>query len=704
MTRRQRRVRRHRGSPGKVLIAVAAAVGGLLLTAIVAGGGWVLSIAADAPNPDNLKEINKGQNSIIFAGDGSKLGMIDSDEVRTPIPLSEIPRSVQDATVAIEDERFYQHDGIDIQGGLRALVKNLESGGITEGASTITMQLMRNLYISNPERDYKRKIKEAKMALDYEKDHSKKQILGKYLNTAPYGTNEGRTAIGVRAAAKVYFSLKPKNLSLPQAALLAGLPQAPTDYNPIQNPAGAKQRRNEVLDAMARQNMITPARAAAAKKSGLQLDPAQDLFAKEDPFFFDYVESELIKKYGVNTVRRGGLRVYTTVQPSMQDAALNALSSNLYAGGPSGALVAVDPRNGEIQAMVSSASYEDDQYNLAAQGKRQPGSTFKVFTLATAIHEGIDPWTTYYESKPLYIDDPVYGHWEVHTYGDSYSGTIDVAQATLASDNSVFAQLALDVGPDKIAEMAHEMGIKTKLDGYPAETLGGLTIGVSPLEMAGAYSTIASGGVRHDPTAIEKVVFPNGETDEPSKTKGVRVLSEAEAYEITRILHDNITSGTGTGAYTGCGGQAGKTGTTDNQVDAWFVGFQPNLTAATWIGYPESNDISTGSDGGGTPASIWNSFFSNAGVPCEETPIPSETMDWGDFSGSYTVSPGTQSEYGPDTGTTDTGTDTTDGNTDTGTVGPDDAYAPGVGQDPAGTGGGTGGSTGGASTGGVSPG
>ncbi|MCB0861678.1 MAG: transglycosylase domain-containing protein, partial [Solirubrobacterales bacterium] len=224
MTRRQRRVRRHRGSPGKVIVAVGAVLGGLLLTAIAAGGGWVLSIAAEAPNPDNLKEINKGQNSVIFAGDGSKLGLIDSDEIRTPIPISEIPQSVQDATVAIEDERFYQHNGIDLQGGLRALVKNFESGEITEGASTITMQLMRNLYIANPERDYERKIKEAKMALDYEKDHTKKQILGKYLNTAPYGTIGGRNAIGIDAAAKVYFSLKPRNLNLPQAALLAGLP------------------------------------------------------------------------------------------------------------------------------------------------------------------------------------------------------------------------------------------------------------------------------------------------------------------------------------------------------------------------------------------------------------------------------------------------------------------------------------------------
>jgi penicillin-binding protein 1A len=710
MTRRQRRVRRRQGGPRKKIVATFAVVGGLLLTAVFAAGGWVFSIASGAPDVDNLKEIDKGQNSVVYAGDGSRLGLIDSDEVRRPISIKEMPKTIQEATVAIEDERFYKHNGVDIEGVFRAATKNLESGKISEGASTITMQLMRNIFIAKPDRDYERKIEEAKMALDYEKDHSKQKILEKYLNTAPYGTNQGRTAIGVDAASRVYFSTKPEKLSLPQAALIAGLPQAPTDYNPFQNPRGATDRRNEVLDAMAKNGYITQARANAAKKKGLQLNPIEGLFDRKEPFFFDYVESELITKYGFNTVRRGGLKVYTTIEPAMQEAGLAALTSNLYAGGPSGALVAVDPQNGEVKAMVSSASYDDNQYNLAAQGKRQPGSTFKVFTLATAIHEGVDPYSTFYESKPLNIDDPVYGHWEVHTYGDSYSGTIDVAQATLKSDNSVFAQLALDVGPENIAEMAKKLGINTKLDGYPAETLGGLTIGVSPLEMAGAYSTIASGGVRHDPTAIEKVEFPNGDEDRPGRSKPVRVLSEAESYEITKILHGNITGGTGTGAYTGCGGQAGKTGTTDNQVDAWFVGYQPNLTAATWIGYPESNDLSTGSDGGGVPASIWNSFFINAAVPCEETPVPAETMQWGDFSGDYTVSSGTSSSYGDDSTDTDTGsTDDTDS----------DAYEDGAGdQEPAGTGnppaptpspapGGTGGGTGGGvappSTGGAAP-
>jgi len=705
-------VRRHRSTPRKKLIAAAAVLGGLLLTAAAAAGGWVLSVASDAPNPADLKQIDKGQNSVIYAGDGSRLGLIDSDEIRTPVALKFVPQSLRNATIAIEDERFYKHNGIDVVGGFRALVKNIEQGGISEGASTITMQLMRNLYITNPKRDYKRKIFEAKMALDYEQDHSKDEILGKYLNTAPYGTNQGRTAIGVKAAARVYFSKDVRKLTLPQAALLAGLPQAPTDYNPIQNPQGAKSRRNEVLNSMSRLGYITEARAAQAKKSGLQLDPAEGMFDRREPFLFDYVETELIRKYGVTTVRNGGLKVYTTVQPAMQAAGLAAIDSVLYAGGPSGALVAVNPRNGDVEAMVSSSSYSDSKFNLAAQGKRQPGSTFKTFTLATAINEGIDPNTTYYESKPLSIDDPVYGHWDVSTYSDSYSGTISVAEATQQSDNSVFAQLALDVGPDKVAEMAKALGVKTKLDGYPAETLGGLTIGVSPLEMAGAYATLAAGGVRRDPSAIKKVVFPNGDVDRPGRSKPKRVMSEAAAYEVTKVLHSNMTGGTGTNAYTGCGGQAGKTGTTDNFTDAWFVGYQANLAAASWVGYPESNNISTGISGSGEPSSIWHNFFANAAVPCEEFPVPDESMQWGSFSGGYTVAPGTESDYGPQSDDDEDGDDSsTEAEDDTDNP---DQYAPGVGQDPAGTGGGTGGTgggtggggggTGGGDAGGVSPG
>ena len=639
MSGRRRRARRRKSNVGVKLLIVGIAISTVAFLASAVGGLWVWSVASKAPDVLSLKELDKGQNSVIFAGDGTRLGMIDSDEVRRPIPYSDMPESVKQATVAIEDQRFYRHDGVDIQGGLRALVKNVKSGGITEGASTITMQLMRNVFIANPKRDYERKIVEAKMAIDYERENSKREILQKYLNTAPYGTNQGRTAIGIDAGSRVYFSTAPSDLTLPQAALLAGLPQAPSDYNPIQNPAGAKRRRNEVLDAMAENGAISADRAEAAKSSGLQLDASEGLFDRREPLFLDFVESELIAEYGFNTVRRGGLKIYTTIEPDMQQAGLEAISSVLEDEGPSGALVAIDPETGEVRAMVSSQSYAESQYNLAAQGKRQPGSTFKTFTLAAAVQQGMDPDNTYYESKPLSIDDPVYGPWEVATYGDTYAGTTSVAEATLASDNSVYAQMALDIGPKEVAEIAKKMGVETKLDGFPAETLGGLRIGVSPLEMADAYATLASGGIHRDPVVIEKVVFPGGTEERPGRSDPERVLTEPEAAVVTDILRRNITEGTGTGAYTGCEGQAGKTGTTDNFVDAWFIGYQPNLATATWVGYPESNNISMPGVAGGTlPASIWNQFFTNAEVPCEEFPISEEQIDWADTEFEYSVS------------------------------------------------------------------
>ena len=699
MTKRQRRIQRRSGGTRSRVLGLGGVVGAFALVVVLGIGGWVFSVASEAPDVDGLKPVNKGINSVVFAGDGSRLGLIDSDEIRTPVSNDRIPDVLRQATVAIEDERFYRHNGVDFEGGLRALVRNIESGRISEGASTITMQLMRNLFLTNPRRDFERKIQEARMAVDYEQRKSKREILREYLNSAPYGTNNGRTAIGVEGAARTYFSKPAMEVNLPQAAMLAGLPQAPSDYNPFQNPAGAKKRRNEVLDSMAKLGMISGERAEQAKQSGLQLNRPEGLFDRKQPFFFDYVETELIQKYGVNTVRRGGLKVHTTVDLEMQEAGLSAIDSTLpYESDPSAALVAIDPQSGEVKAMVSSSAYEENKFNLAAQGRRQPGSTFKTFTLAAAIEQGMNPNSTYYVSKPLDINDPVYGPWKVSTYSDSYSGSTSVARATLSSDNSVYAQLALDVGPDKVAEMAEKMGITTKLNGYPAESLGGLEIGVSPLEMASAYGTLAAGGVLHKPVAIRKVVFPNGKVDRPGRPEPVRVMSDGAAYEVTKILHSNMTGGTGGSAYTGCSGQAGKTGTTDNFTDAWFAGYQPNLSTATWVGYPESNQISMSSvrgvsvAGGTFPAQIWGRFYANAAVPCEATPAPTESVLWGNFAGDYTVSPDTESEYDSDfeeDAESDTGENPDNDQTDQGNGG-------GTG------GGGTGGGTGGG--GGIAPG
>ena len=643
MTQRTRRRQRRRGGTGTTLLFVFGGVFVVIAIAVIAVTSWVLGVAAKAPPLSSCRPIDRGGNSVLYAADGSKLGVIDSSEARVPVGIKRIPRSLQLATVAIEDQRFYEHGGIDTEGILRAAVKDVEAGEAVEGGSTITQQLVRNLCIQNPERNLERKIVEAKLAEEYAGKHSPQEILGSYLNIASYGTIEGSTAVGVGAAAKIFFSRPVWKLDLPQAALLAGLPQAPSEYNPIINPRAARERRNEVLVQMRKLGYVSPARAKAAMKSGLRLDVADDFFSHRQPYFFDYVEDKLLEHYGVNTVRRGGLEIHTTIDLHLQRVGLEAIRSTLpYSTDPASALVSIDPRNGNIRAMVSSSSYAQSQFNLAAQGHRQPGSTFKAFVLTTAIKQGIDPYSTYYDSKPLDLNLPRWGHWEVHTADEGYQGTVNLQQATVTSDNTVFAQLDLDVGPENVARTAESMGITSKLDGIPAEGIGGLRIGVSPLEMTDAYATLASGGVHHNPVAIEKVVFPNGHVDHPEGPSPERVLSRPVAWEVTRLLHDNITEGTGTAAYTGCAGEAGKTGTTDRYTDAWFAGYTPRLATAVWVGYPESNEIEMTSVhgitvfGGTFPAEIWNHVYEYGEVPCEEFSEPSQQISWAAYYGQFT--------------------------------------------------------------------
>jgi penicillin-binding protein 1A len=404
-------------------------------------------------------------------------------------------------------------------------------------------------------------------------------------------------------------------------------------------------------------------RAATAKRSRLGVRRG-DLYIKiREPFFFDYVKQQLIDKFGVNTVRKGGLRVYTTIDPKLQKAGRDAIDSTLnYAGDPSSAVVAIDPRNGYIKAMASSSKYKHNQYNLAAQGHRQPGSAFKTFVLATAIRRGVNPYSTSYVSKPLDLKTEDYGPWKVQTYDQTYSGSMDLARATLKSDNTVYAQLDLDLGPQSVADTAKDMGITTKLDGYPAEGLGGLKRGVSPLEMANAYATLASGGVRNKPIAILRVKFPDGDVEHLGKPKRERVFSDAVAYEVTRILKQNVVAGTGTRARIDCP-SAGKTGTTDNFNDAWYDGYTPRLATAVWVGYPaalrEMRSVHGISVAGGTfPAMIWNKFMQVAkGDYCEDFPRPKSSISWSPFFGryskggaAYTDSTGGQYDYGDSTG------------------------------------------------------
>ena len=626
------------------MLGVALALAALLVAGL-SGVGYVFAIAADAPDPAGLKPIDKGASSIIYAADGSRLGYVQSDTIRTPITWKQMPPVVRQATVAIEDERFYRHKGVDAQAVGRALFEDVLAQRSKQGGSTITQQLVRQLYIEKPQRNIQRKIREAKMAADLEQSRSKQWILREYLNVIPYGTVNGKTAIGIQAAAQLFFSRNADKLTLTQAALLAGLPQAPSQYNPIRNPTDALERRNQVLDKMAEHGYITAeeARTASAEPLGLKRSTIFD--KRREPYFFDYVQDKLIERYGVGIYRRGGLKIHTTIDPKMQEQGRAAINNQLnQQGDPSSAVVAIDPKNGYIRAMASSGTYNDRTFNLAAQGRRQPGSAFKTMVLVAALRQGIDPDTTTYISKPLNLNVPGYGPWEVKTYDSSYGGSMNLVEATIKSDNTVYAQLDIDVGPKKVAETARLLGVRTKLDGLPSEGLGGLRLGVSPLEMSSAYATLAAGGMYSEPKAIRKVEFPDGKSDDLGKPKRKRVISDGVAYEATRILQMNVQRGTGTKAQIGCPA-AGKTGTTDNYNDAWFAGYTPDLAAAVWVGYPnalrEMRNVHGIQVAGGTfPTQIWGTFMGAAKKSCASFPKPKNPAQFTRYQGGNSSSGG----------------------------------------------------------------
>jgi penicillin-binding protein 1A len=655
MTHRQRQTRRYRrrrpplARRASLALAVLGAAAAVALLSVV---GYVAAVAATAPSLDELKPIDKGESSVIYAADGSRLGYVQSDEIRTPVSWNDMPKGLRDALVAIEDENFWRHEGVDYGAIVRAGVKNISSGRTVQGGSTITQQLARALYIKDAERSFQRKIREAKLASELEKRKSKRWILREYLNSVPFGTINGRTAIGVQAAAQMYFSHHAEDLELHQAALMAGLPQAPSQYNPFRNPSAALERRNEVLSQMARNGFISRKRARRVGRRGLDLNRGNRYTKRREPYFFDYVQDQLIERYGAGVFRRGGLKVRTTVDPTLQQAGRAAVAGLLgYPDDPSAAVVSIDPETGHVKAMTSSGTYDERTFNLAAQGHRQPGSAFKPMVLTTAIRKKVDPRTTTYDSKPLNLNLEEWGRWKVETYDKSYGGRMDLVQATLKSDNTVYAQLDLDLGPDDVRETAKLMGITTKLDGVPSEGLGGLRLGVSPLEMANAYATLASGGIRNIPKAIMKVEFPDGTSENLGEPRRKRAFSDGVAHEVTKILEQNIQRGTGRSAEIGCPA-AGKTGTTDDFNDAWFVGYTPIMATSVWVGYPNALREMRGVHGidvaGGTfPAQIWGRYMRVAkGTSCRGFRQPSEPVKFSPFYGKRARESGSRSRRG----------------------------------------------------------
>ncbi len=632
-------------------------VGIAALTAGGVGAAYVVHYANEAPPLDQLKAIVPGGNSEVFASDGTPLGYIQSDVLRSPIAYKNIPGNLKNATVAIEDQRYWQHGGVDVQGIIRSAVKDALAGEPLQGGSTIAMQLVRNIYLPASERTedtLRRKIIEAVEADRLEGKYSKQYILSKYLNSVPYGTVGGQNAIGVAAAARVFFNTTVAQLTLEQCALLAGLPQAPSEYNPFLYPAAATERRNEVLAKMAQLHYITQAQAQAAIASPLDVHHSTYYEQHRESYFFDYVTQQLIDTYGVNTVEQGGLRVYTTINLHYQDLARQAIATELgEPGDPAAAVVTEDPRNGHILAMAQSAG--TSQYNLAADAQRQPGSTMKAIDLADALEHGIDPDTTYFLShtlEPGWL--PGYPTYEVKTFeGTSLNKSISLTQATLASDNTVYAQLAADLGEQSITQMAYRLGVVTHLYSNPAEALGGLKYGVTPLEMANVYATLADGGYRNRQTGILKVVFPGGRVDNHwGVPHRVKVISDAITAEETKILEENVQSGTAVRSAIACP-TAAKTGTTSNLYDAWLDGYTPDYSTVVWMGYPNEEISMTDvhgepQQGGAIPAQIWHDYMSSVvGDNCVPFPAPTESIQYSPFYGKYQDGTGSPSTSNP---------------------------------------------------------
>jgi penicillin-binding protein 1A len=541
------------------------------------------------------------------------LARLVGSESRKIIPSDEISPVMKQAIVAIEDKRFFEHRGVDVRGIVRAVWQDVQNKKVVQGGSTITQQFVKNAYLTS-KRSISRKLKEAALSWQLDQVWSKDRILTAYLNTIYFGNG----AYGIERAAQVYFGHGASKLTTAEAALLAGIPADPSRFNPVTDPKAAHQRRREVLQAMVDQKDITYNEFRKANRTPLPKpeDIHQPGIRGPAQYFVDYVKQQLVDRYGTRKVFGGGLVVKTTIDLGLQQRARYAITKWLHGPNrPTAALVALDPRDGRVLAMVGGQNYRQSQFNLAVQGERQPGSSFKPFVLATALQQGISP-ATMLDSKPvtLALGDR---NWYVHNYEGSNLGWIDLTSATAYSDNTVYAQLTNIVRPDNVAATAHKLGITRHLNPYFAIGLGADP--VSPLEMARAFAAFAYGGKRIDGALIKNrprvVLAINGKTNGP---RPQQVITQTNARIVTDILQKVVQYGTGKRAALPDRPVAGKTGTTENYGDAWFVGYTPQLVVAVWVGYPNTlrpmlTEFNGDPVAGGTyPALIWKSFVESA--------------------------------------------------------------------------------------------
>ncbi len=604
----------------------------VLLSGMAFTFGLVRAVASEIPRLDPAAQRSQ-VDGVVYASNGrSVLTVLRGDESRVLLKdIDDVSPIMRQAIVSVEDRRFYEHNGIDIRGIGRALVQDIRSQAVVEGGSTITQQFVKNAYVRN-QKTLARKVREAALAWQLEQRWPKDRILLAYLNTIYFGNG----AYGIQQAARTYFDKGARRLTLAESALLSGLPADPSLYDPTQHPRAAKLRRRYVLQTMFDQGKITARQLQNASRAPLPKAADVRLPGTQGPaqYFVNYVKDQLIAQYGAGRVFGGGLRVTSTIDLELQETAREAIDSVLkLPDGPSAALVAIDPRTGAVRAMVGGSNFRESQFNLATQAERQPGSSFKPIVLATALRQGISPVTSL-ESKPVEIDagDRV---WRVTNYEDTYLGRVDLARAMVSSDNAVYAQLTKLVGPKAIVKTAHALGIRSELAPYFSIGLG--AVAVNPLDMTRAYATFANRGVRVDgslskigdrPRVIERVEFARTGRVSENRPIGKATMTTGEADLLTSILGRVVTSGTGRRAVLVDRPAAGKTGTTDNYGDAWFVGYTPQLAVAVWVGYPdELKPMLTEFGGkpvtGGTlPALIWKSFMTRADRQLKLDPQP----------------------------------------------------------------------------------
>jgi penicillin-binding protein 1A len=628
------------------LLAIIVPLG--LLAIVSTAFGMMMAVASDLPDLENRKEYQDARNSVLNDSQGATLGVLTNNQSRVLVRYGDISSYMRNAIIAIEDRRFYENSGVDVRGIGRALVQDVLNRNAAQGGSTIAQQFVKNALRAQSDRTVFQKMREAALAYHLTRKWSKNKILEQYLNSIYFGNG----AYGVESAARTYFGNQPdhkdcgtrghalcvKGLKPDEAALIAGVVANPTAYDPVAHAQAAKARRNLVLKDMFDQGLLPRAEYTRARLEALPaaVDIKPPTVRTQAPYFTTWIRQQLVDDFGARQAFEGGLTVQTTLDLDLQTAADNAVSKYLSnPAGPSAAVVAIDNDTGEVRAMVGGRDYAERPFNLATQGQRQPGSAIKPFILAEALKR-YGPGSLWPSRKRVFTVPGTKGHekFVVNNFESKYAGTQTLAGGLTYSDNSVYSAVGISVGTKKIAALAERMGIRTPVSSNYAMTLGGLHEGVTPLDMAHAYETFIEGGRRisgslgtgkDGPVGITKVLAPGGKLLKKNKKQTTQVLKQSIADQTVGIMTTVISQGTGRRAALGPGQfAAGKTGTTENSGDAWFVGFTKRWTVAVWVGYADklkpmlTEFAGAPVEGGTLPALIWHDFMVAANAIADE--------------------------------------------------------------------------------------